>query len=219
MFKANLAKKEKLRQRKWDKVSVARSCLMSSVDSLSICCRIPLKRKAWIPVSESQAPSLSSRFWRSPGHHQLPGTLMWTLHPENVIRRTPRRGNEDEVGRWTDQGITTGTVLTGVTGMSVAHSDQNDGSQSTVDTGHAGSRSLSRSRATAEQKCSAGAKCCEDQSTTSTGSAGAGSSGSRLLQTGLSSDGAFSSWKLQGAWSAVVLGLFLAGFRLLRTRF
>ena len=35
MFEANVAK-EKLRQRKWDKVSVARSCLMSSVDSVSM---------------------------------------------------------------------------------------------------------------------------------------------------------------------------------------
>ena len=109
----NVMRKERLRQRKRDKKAAARYWI------LYLCCRIPLKRKAWIPAGVNQAPALSSMLWRLPGHHQLPGTRMWTLNPENVPRRTPRGGNEDKVGRWTDKGVTAGTVLTRVSGMSV----------------------------------------------------------------------------------------------------
>ena len=44
---------------------------------------------------------------------------MWTLHTENVPRRTPQGGNKDEVGKWTDKGVAAGTVLTRVSGIRV----------------------------------------------------------------------------------------------------
>ena len=46
--------------------------------------------------------------------------VITSSHPENAPRRTPCGGNEDQVSRRTDEGVTAGTVLTQVTGMSVA---------------------------------------------------------------------------------------------------
>ena len=46
--------------------------------------------------------------------------VITSSHPENIPRSTPHGGNEDEVGRWTDEGITAGTIPIRVTGMNVA---------------------------------------------------------------------------------------------------
>ena len=112
-------KEERLKQRKRDKAVAARYCSLSSMDFESI---LPdSAEEETLESSECESSSSTLKFiqWRSPGHHQLLGTRMWTSQPENVPRRTPHGGDEDEVGRGTDKGVTWGTILIWVTGMSV----------------------------------------------------------------------------------------------------
>ena len=193
--RVNVVRKERLRQRKRDKKAVARYCSMSSMDSVSM-----------FPDSAEEEGLDSSECESSSSTHKSvvkvtrPSPAPWDTDvdspPRKRFKKDSTRGERgrswemDRLGRYSKD-----------------HSDSGLRDEP------------SRSRATTEQKHSAGATCCEDWSATNAGSAGASSSG--LPQTRLTVLMVLPPHrrKLLRAWCPVLLGLFLAGFRLPWTRF
>ena len=190
----NVMRKERLRQRKRDKKATARYCSMSSfgfciyVAGFRWRGRLGLQR-VWVKLQNSQVCcegrqaitsslgqgcGLSTQKTFQEGLHVGEWGRSWEMDRQGCYSRD-----------WSDSGL-----------MDEGRRDQDDGSRSTGDTDDAGSHSPSRSRATAEQKHSAGTECCEDWSTANAGSVGASFSGSwcTAKQTH-SSDGASSSLK------------------------
>ena len=189
----NVVRKERLRQRKQDQAAASRYRSMSYMDSVSM-----------LPDS-TEEESLDSSEWVKLQHSQVccEGLQAITSSLGQGCGLSTQKTFQEglPVGEWgrswkMDRQGCYSRDISGSGLWDERHRDKDDGSQSTVDTGRAGSHSLSRSRATTEQKCSVGAACCEDSSTTNAGSVGASSSGSRSIANRThSSDGASSSQK------------------------
>ena len=175
MDEAILAKKEKLRQRKREKVvAAARSCSMSSKDSVSM-----------FPDSTAQE-SLDFRECESSSstHKSIVKVVRSSPTPWDTdvdwprrkrSRRTPHWGNEGEARRRRDEDVTSGTNW----GQrdELCH-DQEDDESSWNRTSSSEGR-LCDQRHGSSRSSSAGAGSHRKQSTTSSGHAGAGSSGNR----------------------------------------
>ena len=216
----NVMRKERLRQRKWDKKAGARYCSMSSMDSVSML--LDSTEEEGLDSSECES---SSSILKSVVKVTRPSPAPWDTDVDSPPRKCSKKdstwgewGRNWEMDRqgcysrdWSDSGF-----------RDEGHHDQDDGSRSTVDTGHAGSHSPSRSRATTEQKHSSGAECCEDSGLPQMlVQLGPVSPRAGLPQTGLTVLMVLPPHRRKSlrAWCPVLLGLFLAGFRLPWTRF
>ena len=173
----NVMREERLRQRKRDKAAVAKYCSMSSMDSVSVL--LDSTEEESLDSSEYES---SSSTLKSVVKVARPSPAHWDTDVDSPPRKRSKKDStlEEQVPSWemyrqgcysrecSDSGL-----------RDEGRRNQEDGSRSTADTGHAGSHSPSRSRATAEQKYSAGATCCEDWFATNAGLVGTSSSGSR----------------------------------------
>ena len=153
----NVTRKERLRQRKRDKKAVARYCSMSSMDSESMLPDSAEEEGLDSSECESSSSTLKSvvkvaRLLPSP----------WDTDVDSPPRKHSKRdstwgewggsGEMDRQGCYSKDRSDSGL-------RDERHRDQDDGRRSAADTGHAGSHSSSRCRATAEQKQPAGRHC------------------------------------------------------------